>query len=91
MATDLQGRRVPQIVQPQPLGKRIGAAMLVELGDHLVGGTDARLEPAGDELRLAQRPTQWRGEDQILPGRAAGQVGAQLVGDRARQPDRAAQ
>jgi hypothetical protein len=80
---------VPQVVQPQVVGQRVGAAVGVELGEGLVGGPDGRLEPAGDELRLAQRATTRRGEHQLLAAiRPTGQVDAQLVSQRTGQPNR---
>jgi hypothetical protein len=52
---------VPQVVQPQLLGQQVGATIVLELGDGLVGGGDGRLEAAGDELGLPQRA--WTAED----------------------------
>jgi hypothetical protein len=61
----------------------------MELGDGLVRGSDGRLEAVGHELGLPQRAAARCGEHQCLPiSRAAGQVDAQLLGERARQPHR---
>jgi hypothetical protein len=80
---------VPQVVQPQLLGQRVGSAIRIELGDGGVRGSDSRLEAVRDKLGLPQRPTTRRGEHQLLSASgAAGQVGARLLGERARQPDR---
>jgi hypothetical protein len=66
---------VPQVVQPQVVGQRIGAVIGVELGDGLVGGSDGRLEAVRDELGLPQRPGDfWRGLGH--PDRSAQQVEA---------------
>jgi hypothetical protein len=56
LADHQRGGGVPQVVQPQVVGQRIGAAIGVELGDGLVGGSDGRLEAVRDELGLRSGP-----------------------------------
>jgi hypothetical protein len=82
LADHQRGGGVPQVVQAQLLGQRVGAAIVVELGDVLVRGSDGRLEAVGHELGSPKRTVTRCGEHQRLPiSGAAGQVGAQLLGD----------
>jgi hypothetical protein len=82
LADHQRGGGVPQVVQAQLLGQRVGAAIVVELGDGLVRGSDGRLEAVGHELGFPKRTATRCGEHQRLPiSGAAGQVGAQLLGD----------
>jgi periplasmic divalent cation tolerance protein len=57
---------VPQVVQPQALGQRVGTAGRVEVGNGLVCGADGRLEATRDELRLTQRATTRRDPDWLV-------------------------
>ena len=63
---------MPQVVQPQLLGQRVGAAVVVELGDGLVRGPDGELEPMRDELGLPQRAA--NGRAAARPGTRKGQT-----------------